>query len=172
MKALAGVALLALFAVQPAIATPGQSDADVQAWGKSNAAFTEFAKKTALGGYSTYRAYVMVDNHKGEYSALLDKTGVYGEYVTFSFDYPAEWNMAGHKSFMQDAIAKVYGASVAADFDSANKLPDATDSREMYKGKQFAYIATLNSLLTVRLDVLPQILKNLDNCYDIFCSSS
>ena len=167
------IAALVLFAsiAAPASATPGQTDAQVVAWGKANASFKEFAKKTSLGGYSTYRAYVSVGGHKGEYSSLIDKTGVYGEYLTFSFDEPDTWEMAGHKPFMHDVIETVYGADVAADFDSATRVKTDDAQRDIFKGKKFAYVTDVVSLIVVRLDVLPQILGNLNNCYSVFCSS-
>ncbi len=169
-RLLCGLVALALVIPAPALATPGQTVAQMEAWGKANPAFTDFSKKTSLGGYSAYRAFVEVGGHKGEYSALIDKTGVYGEYVTFSYDEPTSWDLAGHKSFMHDIIAKVYGDDYAADFDAAKKLP-GVDPKEIYKGQKLAYIATLNSLLVVNLSEVPGILKNLNDCYDIFCSS-
>jgi hypothetical protein len=163
--------IFVLASSMPALATPGQTAVQVEAWGKANPSFTEFAKKTSLGGYSTFRAYVSVDGHKGEYSSLIDKTGVYGEYLTFSFDEPDSWAMAGHRPFMHDVVAKVYGADITSDFDEAARVKTDDADRDIFKGNRFAYVTDVNSLIVVRLDILPQILHNLDNCYGVFCSS-
>jgi len=58
-----------------------------------------------------------------------------------------------------------------ADFDAAARVNAGDTSRDIFKGKKLAYVTDVNSLLVVRLDILPQILKNLDNCYGVFCTS-
>ena len=162
--------LISFVCVAPALAIPGQTAAQLEAWGKVNPAFKEFSKKTSLGGYSAYRAFISVGGHKGEYSSLIDKTGVYGEYLTFSYDEPDSWEMVGHKPFMHDAISTVYGPDVTADFDAATRVKTDDTTRDIFKGKRYAYVTDVVSLIVVRADVLPEILRNLDNCYSVFCS--
>ena len=165
------VAILVAWAFCTAIAsaTPGQTTAQMVEWGKHNAAFYEFSLKTSLGGYSTYRATLAVDGHAAEYSALIDRGNVYGEYVTFTRE-PDVWILAGHKPLMTDTVRAIYGADYADDLASAKRAPGVDEGKEIWLGAKLAYIATINSLLAVLPSEVPAILKNLDSCYDIFCS--
>src|SRR5215469_5002732 len=120
------VAIAVTLSAAPARAIPGQTNADVMAWGKANAAFTGFDLKTSLGGTKAYRADVVVDTHKAEFSAHSDSSGTIGvEYVTFT-DEADTWIVAGHKPLMVATIRAIYGDAYASDLASAkNKSADS-----------------------------------------------
>lgn len=151
MKRVACGLLLAALATAPALAIPGQTAAQVDAWGKSTVAFTQFKRSPIEypgpdGAPYEYFATLSVDGHDIEFHGKPYRDGAIKLESFVFLDLTGEMANSKDVYLFRDTIASAYGTFYASDFMSAQKLPN-TGTLAMWRGKALGYAAVAGMLL-------------------------
>lgn len=166
-RAFATVAFVAL-ALGVADAKPGQNEKQLAAWGKSNAALHNFKSAMDQNTAGTvYSATMTVDGKHATFSSEPQGGVVHREYIAL-VDSEAGYDFTKHLDFTKDAIAVVFGHSVASDFARAKDM--TTNHVMIRKGTSFAYSIDGDAVVIFRLADLPEVLKNARECAAFDCA--
>jgi len=164
------VALVALLGLttQSALAIPGQTPAQLLAWGKSNAALPGFKPTMDENtGGTVYMARLKIDGLDADFSSEPTNGVARQEYISFQ-GVGDPWNLSKHMSIARDAIRTVYGADYLADFTSAKVVP--LHGRVVaWQGKRLAYSIFGGAIFMIRNADFPAVLKNIHTCDGIDC---
>lgn len=173
MKCVACAVLLAACTAAPALAIPGQTEAQFLAWGKANSEFTQFERKddnSPNGAGYEFVGKLNVDGHDAEFHAKPNRDGTI-KYEVFVFvDLGATLFPTSHAILYRDAISRVYGATYERDFNFASQLPN-TGNAAMWRGTLLGYSGFGNALLIFTPREFDAILKQ-SHCAVSGCSSS
>ena len=140
--------LLAALSYAPALAIPGQTDAQLLAWGKGNSVLTDFQRvhsnDTGGPGYE-YMATLKVDGHDIEFHAEPRDGAILLEAFMFLDLAPSPPPMQS-VDVLRDVIASAYGAQHASDFTSARRLAN-TGNAGLWRGKLLGYASIGDAFL-------------------------
>jgi hypothetical protein len=163
------VLLLAAVSSAPARAIPGQTTAQVAAWGKGNAALHSFAATVddSTGG-TTYIAQTAIDGHNGSFNSKTKRGVARYEFLELN-DIPDAWNLAQHLRLVVDAIRTIYGATYVADFKGATHVPHS-GRVTLWQGKKLAYATFGTAVFFFQNKDVPGIVKNMHACDALDCS--
>jgi hypothetical protein len=165
--ALEAVLLIAALTA-PAFAIPGQTTAQLAAWGKGNAALRGFKPTIddSTGG-TNYMAIVNVDGLRAEFNAEPQRGRVHMEYISFQ-NVSDAWFLEQHMAVAIDAIRKIYGDDYAADFKSAQRVPHA-GRVAAWQGKKLGYATFGTALFIADPPEFANVLENMHVCDAIAC---
>lgn len=155
----------------PAWAIPGQTTAQLAAWGKANVALHGF-KPTIdqeTGG-TNFMASIIVDGYRGEYSAEPENDRVHMEYISFQ-NFPDARNLAQHLPLVIHAIGAIYGQAYVDDFRSAARMPH-NGRVTLWQGKKLGYATFGPALFFYQSKDVPAIAKNMRACDALDCSDN
>lgn len=171
MKCVACAVLLAACTAAPALAIPGQSDAQLTAWGKANSEFTQFGRQndnSPNGAGYEYVGKLNIDGHDTEFHVKPNRDGTIKYEVFVFLDLGPSLFPMQNSVLYRDAIARVYGEPYERDFSFASHLPN-TGNVAMWRGTLLGYSAFGNALLIFTPRDFDAILKQ-SHCTASGCS--
>lgn len=153
----------------PAWAIPGQTAAQLTAWGKANAALQQFhASSDDETGGTNYMATVVVDGYRAEYNAEPQGGRVHMEYIAFQ-NVSDAWFVELHMTVAIDAVRKIYGDAYATDLKNAKRIPH--DGRvAAWQGKRLGYATFGAALFVVDAPEFANVLESMHVCDALDCS--
>ena len=171
MKRVACLLLLAALTCAPALAIPGQTPAQVLAWGKNDTGFTLFEKANddEVGGEGyEYYGQLKIEGHFTEFEALPHHGVIAEERITI-YDVPNEMPRARTVQLMHEVIRKIYGAAYDRDFTNATRIPN-TGSATIWRGARVGYIEFGGTFFIVRNSDVQTFVANTRKCGALDCS--
>ena len=141
MRRLIAAAVLALAAVAPAAATPGQSLDDFDRWSRGVTNLHGLTADAGLDGAISYTTSFKAGITTAEFRAISDpaQTRVVRESILYAG--PDDYRLDQHRETAARLLSAVYGSKVADDFRGAPVA--ATGSGDVptiaYRGKLFGY---------------------------------
>ena len=149
-------------------ATPGQTPAQLTAWGKANPALPGFiATNDDNTGGTDYTARTKIGRYTIEFHSEPQGGIVHREYVSY-VDMSDAWNASDHLDVVRDTLRTIYGSPYALDFDAASRVYHS-GRLTIWRGKRLAYATFAGALFVERLADLPALLKNAKTCGAIDC---
>lgn len=167
--AVASSLLLVVALNAPALAIPGQSTAQLAAWGKSNPTLRGF--KPTIDDYTggtTYIASLTIDGHNSQFNSQTKGGRARAESIEL-LDVPDTWDLAKHLTLVNDAIRTIYGPQYVEDFKNAVRLPHK-GRVTAWQGKRLAYATFGQAIFVYRAIDVPFIAKNMQQCDALDCS--
>jgi len=161
-------ALFVFATTSQAFAIPGQSVAQLAAWGKSNAALHGFKPSMDQNtGGTVYMATVTIDGLGSDFSSEPVSGVVPQEYVAFR-DVNESWQLAKHPGLILDTVRVVYGAAYANDFQHATRVP-LHGRTVAWRGAKLSYAVLGAAFFTIDNAEFPAVLKNIHACDALAC---
>ncbi len=171
MKRVAYMLFLAALTCAPAFAIPGQTPAQVLAWGKSDAAFTLFEKanddEVGGEGYEFY-GQLKIEGHFTEFHAKPHHGVIAMEQITVN-DIPNTLSKSRMLLLMHEVVRKIYGATYDDDFTNATRIPN-TGIATISRGARAGYIEFGGAFFVVRNSEVHTFVTNVRKCGALDCS--
>ena len=173
----AGATLAVALAQGSALAIPGGSVTQFQAWAKSNPALHELSKQQTNQdtGQPYYSANFQVGSTPGKFLANVgDGNRISSESVAVATD-DESFDILKHTDVELAMIAAVYGPAVQDDFKSATlvgrwQLKGQTHATALDRGKLYGYEATLFSVQLIPASRITSESKRLAGCVKTDCN--
>jgi hypothetical protein len=171
MRGVLVLLLLSAALCAPASAIPGQTAAQLAAWGKLNPALRGFrATIDDETGGTNYMATIRVDGLHAEFSAEPQSGRVHMEYISFQ-DVSDAWFVEQHMTVAIDAIRKIYGDAYAADFKGAKRIPHV-GRVAAWQGKKLGYATFGTALFVVDSPEFASLVESMHVCDAIDCGDA
>jgi len=172
----AAVALFAVLVQARALAIPGTSIGQFQAWVKANPALHGLSKQQTnqMTGQPYYTATFHAGSTAGNFLANIgDNNAISDESV--AVDTSSEsYDILKHVDVAFAMLNAVYGSAVAGDFKSANQvgrwtLQGQTHATALYRGSLYGYEAIALSVQLIPLSKVDAERKRLADCAKTDC---
>jgi hypothetical protein len=151
VRRLIAAALLALVAIAPASAMPGQSLDDFDRWSRGVTDLHGLTAQSGLDGAISYTASFKAGITTAEFRAVSDPAQTHVVRESIVYAGPDDFRLDQHREIAARLLSAVYGSTIADDFRSApvaatgyGDLPTVA-----YRGKLFGYEAA-GERVTVR----------------------
>jgi hypothetical protein len=172
MKRVLCTILLASLTCAPALAIPGQTPAQVLAWGTHNRGFDKFvrANDDEVGGEGyEFFGTLKIDGHDTEFHALPHHGIIAQERVTV-LDVPNEMPKSRTMQVIREILHKVYGPTYERDFANATRIPNTGTVTTIWRGARLGYMEFGGTFFVVRNSDLRTFVVNTRRCGALDCS--
>lgn len=173
MKRIACIVLLVALTCAPASAIPGQTDAQVLAWGKANHLFTQFERanddEEDGAGYD-FVGFFKTGGYDAEFYAKPNRRGTIAREEVAIPDVPRRWTVAQNMPLFREVIHRIYGLQYLNDFTAASRIVNEKHVA-VWRGKLLGYIGYNGQMFIVAPTAISALAANVLSCGAIDCSS-
>lgn len=177
-SAAVAAAILAAALVQaPALAIPGTSVAQFQAWAKANPALHKLSKQLTNQdtGQPYFTATFQAGSTAGQFQADVGDDGKISSESVGVDTSDESYDILKHLDLASNMIGAVYGTAAADDFKNAAlvgrwKLQGFTHATAFYRGKLYGYEASLFSVQLIPASKIDAEAKRLMGCVKSNCT--